>query len=371
MMSSASIRSRFEQAYSERAAAQASKGANVPQPENASYKQAYYQDKINSMGKGYVHPYHTQANPLVYTHFNYMRTLFEAVGPEQVSPHYESLSRSRRGLIFLFFYIGSITSLSRLGGWSHNEWIRGMLFHHEFLLTWYIGFIESRHFTFIIGPKFSIFYNVYSRYELQQMGNQWVDHVEEVQADHLVETKEQMEYVRVNKEYEFVKKRALVNFLTNSRSTLETHVHNRAANMLASIESFEAANLKGLLNGIGAAAVEKMQAALNDPEAMKEINEAAFQSALKGIASGSMTYQGDPLLPILQNEVEARTNAYANISAAEESKLMSLTADHRRIIAENDRKAKQEFLQKLPSVSNPGVRMHPKYQAFASQIGGH
>ena len=119
------------------------------------------------MGKGYTHPYHTQQNPLVFSHYNYMRTLFEAVGPEQVSPHYESLSRSRRGLIFLFVYIGSITSISRLGAWSHNEWLRGLIFHHEFLLAWYIGYIETRHFSFLLGPKFSVFYNVYSRYELQ------------------------------------------------------------------------------------------------------------------------------------------------------------------------------------------------------------
>ena len=118
-----------------------------------------------------------------------MRTLFEAVGPEQVSPHYESLSRSRRGLIFLFAYIGSIASISRLGRRSHNEWLRGMIFHHEFLLCWYIGYTEIKHFSFVPGPKFSIFYNVYSRYETQQLCNQWADTVEEVQADHLIHTK--------------------------------------------------------------------------------------------------------------------------------------------------------------------------------------
>ena len=88
-----------------------------PEPNDPKYKKMYYQDKITSMGKGYVHPYHTEKNPLVFTHYNYMKTLFEAVGPEQVSPHYESLSRSRRGLIFMFVYIGSIASISRLGGW--------------------------------------------------------------------------------------------------------------------------------------------------------------------------------------------------------------------------------------------------------------
>jgi hypothetical protein len=304
----------------------------------------YYQDKISSMGKGYVHPYHTQQNPLVYSHYNYMRTLFEAVGPEQVSPHYETLSRSRRGLLFMFFYIGTITSISRLGAWSHNEWLRGMIFHHEFLLAWYIGYIESRHFTFLLGPKFTIFYNVYSRYETQQLCNQWADTVEEVQAAHLIHTKEQMEYVRVNAEYNFVKKRALVNFLSNSRDSLEGHVHSRAAAMLNSIESFEANNLKTLLSGIGSAAIEKMQAALNDPEQKAAINEAAFQSALDGISSGTMSYKGDPLLPIVQEEVQNRTAAFANLSAEDESNLMSLTSDHKRIIADNDKKSKVEFL---------------------------
>ena len=179
------------------------------------YGQGYYSDKLAGMRQGYVHPYHTQQNPLVFTHYNYLRTLFEAVGPEQVSPHYESLSRSRRGLLFIFAYIGTITSLSRLGGWSHNEWIRGMVFHHEFLMCWYIGYAEIKHFTFMMGPKFTVFYNVYSRYETQQLCNQWADVAEEVQAAHLIHTKEQMEYVRINKEYNFVKKRALANFLIN------------------------------------------------------------------------------------------------------------------------------------------------------------
>ena len=47
------------------------------------------------------------------------------------------------------------------------------------------------------------------------MCNQWADIAEEVQHQHLMHTKEQMEYVRLNKEYNFVKKRALTNFLAN------------------------------------------------------------------------------------------------------------------------------------------------------------
>ena len=48
-----------------------------------------------------------------------------------------------------------------------------------------------------------------------------------------------MEYMRINKEYDYVKKRALVNFLTNSRVDLENHFHSRTVNMLSSIERYE------------------------------------------------------------------------------------------------------------------------------------
>lgn len=82
---------------------------------------------------------------------HHLNTLWEAVGPEQVSPHYETLSRSRRGLIFLMAYVGTISTISRLGGWSNNEWIRAMIWHHEYLLAFYIGFIETRHFAFMLG----------------------------------------------------------------------------------------------------------------------------------------------------------------------------------------------------------------------------
>ncbi len=66
----------------------------------------------------------------------------------------------------------------------------------------------------------------------------------------LTPSKEQIEYVRINSEYDFVKKRALVNFLTNSRANVEDHFHNRAQNMLNSIERYEQANLKGLISDI-------------------------------------------------------------------------------------------------------------------------
>ena len=273
---------------------------NRKEPEDqATYGKAYYADKLSSMSKGYQHPYHTAEHPISFSYYYYMKTLFEAVGPEQVSPHYESLSRSRRGLIFLFLYIGSITSLSRMGSWSHNEWLRGMVFHHEYIIAWYLGVSEMRHFTFLVGPKFTNFYNVYTRYETQQLTNQWSDAVEEAQMRFLVPSKEQIEYVRINSEYDFVKKRALVNFLTNSRVSVEHHFHNRAQNLLTSIERYEQANLKNLIGDISRASFAQIEEKLADPTEQAAIKEQFFQSALAGLRKGVMEYENDPLLPIL------------------------------------------------------------------------
>lgn len=71
--------------------------------------------------------------------------------------------------------------------------------------------------------------------------------------------------MRINNEYDFVKKRAMTNYLVNSRNDVERHFHNRASNMLNSIERFEHNNLKTLLNGVTVSAIDKVNKALADP----------------------------------------------------------------------------------------------------------
>ena len=296
------------------------------------------------MKKGYQHPYHTDENPLVFKYNDYMKYLYQAVGPEQVSPHYETLSRSRRGLIFLFVYIGSITSLSRMGGWSHNEWIRGMVFHHEFILCFYLAMIETRHFTSIIGPRFTNWYNTYTKYEIAQIMSTWNDVVEEAQQWHLVPAKQQMEYMQINDEYDFVKKNSLRNYLTTQRLEVEQHMQSRAQNMLTNIEKYEQNNLKKLLGTITTGALEKVQHQLADPASRAEIDDQFFQSALRGIRAGVMKYENDPLLPIVTAEIAARSDAFRGLNAQEESELLQLTQDQKQLLVHADRAAKKDFL---------------------------
>jgi hypothetical protein len=51
-----------------------------------------------------------------------------------------------------------------------------------------------------------------------------------------------------------------------------------------------------------------------------------------------MRYEEDPFLPLLQREMEARINHFKGLSPEEESKILSLTADQRRIVADQDKK---------------------------------
>jgi hypothetical protein len=57
-----------------------------------------------------------------------------------------------------------------------------------------------------------------------------------------------------------------------------------------------------------------------------------------------MEFVNDPILPILTEEINRRSAEFANLSPEEESKLLSLTVDQKRIVSDMDKKAKQEFL---------------------------
>ncbi len=56
--------------------------------------------------------------------------------------------------------------------------------------------------------------------------------------------------MRIHNEYQFVKKRALMNYLTNSRLTLEKSFHDRTLTMLSSISKFESSNMQTLLKDV-------------------------------------------------------------------------------------------------------------------------
>ena len=119
-------------------------------------------------------------------------------------------------------------------------------------------------------------------------------------------TKEQLEYSRLDREYDFVKKRALVNFLTSSKLASEAHYHTRVVAMLDQIESYEQANLKNQLREIAVGSVDKVFGMMDDASFRAKIERSAFESALDGIKDGVMSYKGDAVLPLIEAEMSEK-----------------------------------------------------------------
>lgn len=361
----AAISDRFQAAWLQ---GKQSHASHEPEPKNKKeYGSGYIQRHNKRLRKGYTHPYHSREHPLFFSSVSQgWDVLSNLVGPEQVSPHYESLSRSRRGIIFIFAYIGAITNIARLGGWDNNEWIRGLVFHSEYLVGMYVGYSEIRHFAYLPGPKFSIFYDVYSRYEAQQLAAQWNDTAEELQHTFYAGTREQVEYMRIHNEYQFIKKRSLINFLTNERLNLEKHFHDRTLAMLTTISNYETQNLKNKLSSI---AQESYQATIKKLESdAGEIKSQAFEAALDGIRKGSMDFAKDPILPILKQEIAQRTNKLRNLSAEEESKILMLSKDQRASVIQMDKGSKDNYLTKIPHITSQGLKSQEKFLRFTTYL---
>lgn len=91
-------------------------------------------------------------------------------------------------------------------------------------------------------------------------------------------------------------------------------------------------------------AVNKVMTMVDDPNHSASIKRSSFESALDGIRTGKMTYKGDALLPLIQNEMADKLQEYANLSKAEEQELLRLTEQQKGLIAQSDRSLKNEFL---------------------------
>ena len=62
--------------------------------------------------------------------------------------------------------------------------------------------------------------------------------------------------------------------------------------------------------------------------------------------------------------MEERLAKFRGLSKEEEVKLLALSDEQRKMLAENDRKLKNEFLQQAPAITHGGVKMHEKYKHY-------
>lgn len=93
---------------------------------------------------------------------------------------------------------------------------------------------------------------------------------------HLRTTKEQIQYQFLTKEFDYIKKRSLQNFLTTEKLNVEKHFHDRSFNMLKSIAKFETENMINLSKTIAQESMEVVHKSLADPALKDDILEGAF-----------------------------------------------------------------------------------------------
>lgn len=126
--------------------------------------------------------------------------------------------------------------------------------------------------------------------------------------------------------------------------------------------------MKNHLKKIAQGSLEVVNSTLADASKKQEILDKSFQDALQGIRAGKMTYEKDPLLPLLQEEMNRRISEFKGLSSDEEGRLLALTPDQRRIIADQDRKTKNDYLGQAASINNAGVKAHEKYRRFQEAV---
>ena len=120
------------------------------------------------------------------------------------------------------------------------------------------------------------------------------------------------------------------------------------------------------MRGIVQGSLDTVMNYVEDPSHSAEIKRASFLSALAGIRSGTMSYQGDVILPMIEKEVSNRLEKFNGMTAEEEGALLSLSADQKKSIVENDRKAKNEFLGAAPAITHGSVKMNEKYKNYVT-----
>lgn len=121
---------------------------------------------------------------------------------------------------------------------------------------------------------------------------------------------------------------------------------------------------------IAIGSLEKVFSQIDEPAHAADIKRASFLAALDGIRTGEMTYNGDAVLPMIQAEMQERLTRFQGMSAEEEAKLLSLSAQQKAIVAENDKKMKNEFLATAPAIAHGTVKNTEKYRAYVAMAQG-
>ena len=309
----------------------------------------------------YKHPYCTEDAPLNLHPHTTARAVMEFVGPEPVSPHYQSIFEF--GKWYNFFFMGLIFTISMRRHHNHAFGYVALNLGYGFELWIYCFFYYFMKTTGMIIPN--PWKELWQSYNLDQM----LESVYEVEENLALERRKpsiaQVDYLRVHGEYLGTKAKLLENHLENIRILLKKHTYERALNILRSTERFEKDNLSRALREGLDNAMKRLDDDINGKDS-KEIKKLAFQSALIGIRKGKMTYENDPLLPRLIKYIdEFKANA-EKMTEKEQAELLGLTKDQKAVVIGADKKIEETFIKALPPIKDPRIINSSKFKSLAA-----
>jgi len=172
---------------------------------------------------------------------------------------------------------------------------------------------------------------MWEKYNMDSMMGSMYEIEENLAIERMKGPKEQYDYLKLHREYLGMKSNLLDNHLESSRVQLKKHTYERALAILRTTDMYENNNLSTYMNEQLIEAVANMKATISGKEA-SSIKQQAFESALIGIRKGSMTYEKDPLLPILLKEIDAMQEKSKAMTDDQITKIVQLDADQKKML---------------------------------------
>lgn len=116
-----------------------------------------------------------------------------------------------------------------------------------------------------------------------------------------------------------------IQFLANEQVNLRVNIHNRAQALLQAAQQMETSNRRTVINNIVNETINSVDKTLADNSAF--IKEKMFESALIGIRSKKMSYENDPILPLVKQAISANVKKVTALTEEEQTKLITLSGD--------------------------------------------
>lgn len=293
----------------------------------------------------YQHEHHSYERPVVISPVRLEEYMLDFTGPEQVSPHYESFSLSRRVALT---GIGGLAALSYISRINDFDWVaRSMLapWLGYFLVLYF--FFEGR--KYMVMPLQNEWYAQLIDNELSVLHSNMPEDMANASKECVDKALEQLEYLDLHEEFQWIKQNSVGVFLETEHTRLQQHLRDRTQNILRSAESFERINRKQVLSRIVQAAFDRLDEATQQPSV--DVLESTFTAGLDAILEDRMTYKNDALLQSIVTQIREDIARLEGISDDEQNAMVALTEAQLKALQDMDKSAKAEFLRSTP----PGI----------------